>query len=91
MIERIVSRSLPPAIGASVLQRETPLSDEQIRALEPLMREEDPKWRRAGVELLRRCYLSADQIADHGATLSTDDEGEIRRTAEQRIAAATAS
>lgn len=90
VIERIVSRSLPPAIAASVLKRETPLSDEQIRALETLVREQDPKWRRVGVELLRRCYFSAHQIADNGARLSADDKSEIRRAAQQRLAAATA-
>ena len=91
VIERIVSRSLPPAIAASVLQRETPVSDEQIHALETLVCEQDPKWRRVGVELLRRCYFSAHQIAEHGAKLSADDESEIRRAAQQRLAAATAT
>lgn len=91
VIERIKSRSLPPAIAASVLRRETPLLDEQVRALETLLCEQDPKWRRAGVELLRRCYLGADQIAEHGAKLYADDEDEIRRAVEQRLAAATAT
>jgi hypothetical protein len=90
VIERIVSRSLPPAIAASVLRREATVSDEQIRALETLLREQNPKWRRAGVELLRRCYLSAHQVAEHGAKLSADDEGEIRRAVEKRLAAAAA-
>ncbi len=91
VIERIVSRSLPPAIAASVLQSETPLSDEQVRDLGALVREQDPKWRRVGVELLRRCYLSAGQIAEHGATLSADNEDEIRQVTKQRLAAVVAT
>lgn len=88
VIERIMSRSLSPAVAANVLRCETPLSEEQIGALETLLCEQDPKWRRAGVELLRRCYLSADQIAELGAKLSADDEDEIRRAVEKRLVAA---
>jgi hypothetical protein len=91
VIECIVSRRLPPAIAASVLRREPLLSQEQVRALEALLCDKDPRWRRAGVELLRRSYLSADQIAEHAARLSADDEDEIRRAVEQRRAAAAAT
>lgn len=91
VIERITSRRLPPAIAASVLRTETPLSEMQIRAVETLLTEKDPKWRRVGVELLRRCYLDDDEIAEHGAQLSADGEEEIRRVAQQRLTAATAT
>lgn len=91
VIERIVSRHIPPAIAASMLRHEPQLSQEQIRTLEGLLYEQDPKWRRAGVELLRRSYLSAHQIAEHTTRLSTDEEDEIRRAVEQRRAAATAT
>lgn len=91
VIEHITSRGLPPAIAASVLRHETPLSEMQIRALETLLSDQDPKWRCAGVELLRRCYLGVGEIAEHGAKLSADAEDEIRRAAKQRLAAATAT
>nr|WP_141657178.1 hypothetical protein [Thiocapsa sp. KS1] len=89
VIDRIISRNVPAEIAARILRRETLLSEEQIRRLETLLREEDPKWRLVGVELLRRSYLSADQIAEHGARLSADGEDEIRQAVEQRLAAAT--
>lgn len=89
VIDRILSRSLPPAIAASVLQHETPISDEQARALETLISEPDPAWRRVGVELLRQCYFSSDQIVEYCAKLSVDDKDEIRRAAKQRLIDAT--
>lgn len=91
VIERIASRRLPPAIAASVLRHAPLISREQVRALEGLLYEQDPKWRRAGVELLRPSYLSADEIAAHAKRLSADNEDEIRRAAEQRRKASTAS
>ncbi|AQU82828.1 hypothetical protein BV504_09560 [Halomonas sp. 'Soap Lake  len=89
VIDRILSRSLPPAIAASVLQHETPISDEQTRALETLISEPDPAWRRVGVELLRQCYFGSDQIVEYCAKLSADDKDEIRRAAKQRLIDAT--
>jgi len=90
VIERIASRSLAPRIAASVLQCQPPFSNEQIRALKTLVDEQAPEWRRVGAELLRRCYLSADEITELGAKLSEDDEAEIRQVVEQRLAAADA-
>lgn len=87
VVKRILSRSLPPATAGSVLQGETPLADEQILALKELMNEQDPKWRRVGVELLRQCYLSDDEISEHVARLLEDTEEEIRQAALQRAAA----
>lgn len=89
VIDRILSRSLPPAIAASLLQHEMPISDEQTRALETLISEQDPAWRRVGVELLRQCYFSSDQIVEYCAKLSADDKDEIRRAAKQRLIDAT--
>lgn len=89
VIERIVSRCMPPTTAASALRREPLLSPEQVRALETLLHDKDPTWRRVGVELLRISYLSADEIAVHATRLSEDDNNEIREAVEMRRAAAS--
>lgn len=90
VIEHIASRKVLPAIAADVLQLELALSEAQTSLLLLLFEDSDPKWRRVCVELLRRVYLSAEQITEYGSKLLEDDQDEIRRATKRRLAIAIA-
>lgn len=86
---RVAARSLPPSIVANMLEAELPFTPTQVAAFELLLGDPDPKWRRAGVALLRPAYLAASRIAHHAARLAGDDEEEIRSAAARRMSSET--
>lgn len=88
VINLIQLRKFPAAEAASVIRQEIPMTDAQKTELVSLMTDQEPKWRRVGVELLRPCYFSLNQINQYAERLLIDENDEIRRVAGRFLLAA---
>ncbi|MEA9585864.1 hypothetical protein VC279_06000 [Xanthomonas sp. WHRI 10064A] len=81
VVDHALGKTMPAKALHQILSKSAMLAVDDVKRLEPLLRDADPAYRRAACGLLETHYLTEEAIKQKATHLLDDSEREIRRVA----------